>query len=520
MRQEDETLFVLKWLVDQGFLASAMSLEEESGVSLHGYSGKIGLLKELCFKGDFIKLREFLSEVLPAGCETIRLILVQELKEDLFNVSSRSEMSDFVDKLTRYRDVLPGALYWSFVDAATMGVPRNHKLFYGWNGVAARYELFGRILTVLEPIFPDCIAPTALKSLSKNFLSVALHEYSEKYDLEALTRPIKQSANTKPGIIPEAKKSKFELKNTFTESTSSNPIRAIAFSNSSRYLAVGTNTHSLVICEVPTLEAVGKSKKSHAGSVFTCAWSPDDRLIATGSNDQLIRITPVSRLIEGEDSEQGFRLQLDLGTIRCLNFMAASGPNSIVVGFSSDCITRIIDFSSGAVVTRLNPNITGAYVNSIGVCGGLVAAGLSSGEVCLFDSRTQPDRACIWSCISNPEGLPAVVDVSILGHHVGIGDGTGKVALWDIRQPSCADALWSKKDMHADSVRSVKFDTGCNWLASASFDKMVKLVDLGQNNYSDIVELAGHDDRVVGLAWSSDGHLASCGTDAKVIIWS
>jgi hypothetical protein len=517
MDTDYEAHLVLKWLYHHGFYKTAMVFEEESDASLHGYSGKMRLIRDMCFGGDFDKLIELSCEIFPEDNILRGMILCQQLREELKKVSTRGEMSAFVERLTRNRDFLPGQTYWSFVDAATVGAPKDHKVFSRWRGESDRYDLFRDIVDKLEPLFPNCIEPIALRDYPDDPLSKALQEYAQNHEneLESLFQVVpfsapRRSGSTSPRRVQLVKHSEFVDPNSGAQ-----PIRAATFSNSGSYVAVGTNNHSIVLANSPELEVISQSTKLHAGSVYSLAWSSDDRLIATGSNDQLIRITPVSKL-NGNSSDKSIRLQLQLGTPRSVIF-SPSAPGNIIAGFSMDAVVREIDYTSGVVVNRYDCKQVDSNVNSLSVRGHYLLAASSSGQVCLFDSRNSQE--IIWSHSTSERKVPAVADITCDGHYVATGDGTGHVAVWDLRHRK--NSVWTDSKMHTESVRSVKFNFGGTRLATASFDKTVKVVESFATSNDSYVLEGGHTDRVVGLDWSKDDRfLVSSGTDSRVVLYS
>jgi WD40 repeat protein len=489
---------ILRWLVDRKLYNTVMAFEKETGVSLLGYSGKIRTVRDLCFEGDYVSLRDLISRLCPSDGDAINSILIQELRERLRDVHSRSDMAEFLEMLERVQNSLSVKQYRTFSDAASNGGSPDPIVFSNWKGTGARYELFEMIVERLQPLFPNDISP-----LEDADISPILSKPENPLSLP----PVIASPSS---IAPPTRRT-FEIRGEFKKSQSSIPIRAVAFSNSGKYLAVGTCVNSLTVCDIPTMDPIGRSRKLHAGSVFACAWSPDDTLLATGSNDQLLRVASVARVLECDEEDRPIRLQLDLGTVRSLVFSQSGG--SLIAGFSSDSIVREIECNSGAVVNRFDCKQLGGYINSVSRLNDMIVAACSSGEVCVFDSRL--DRARIWTSLSSQEGLPAVADISPDGNCVGIGSGTGAVSLWDIR--SASGPVWNKADMHSESVRAVKFSATGSWLASASFDKTVKVTS---TTFDDISILSGHSDRVVGLAWCKGEYLASSGTDGRVVLWS
>jgi WD40 repeat protein len=70
---------------------------------------------------------------------------------------------------------------------------------------------------------------------------------------------------------------------------------------------------------------------------------------------------------------------------------------------------------------------------------------------------------------------------------------------------------------HSDAVAGVAFSPDNKVLASASYDKSVKIWSL---NPPRLPILTGHKDRVLSVAWSADGKtLASGSRDRTVKLW-
>lgn len=69
---------------------------------------------------------------------------------------------------------------------------------------------------------------------------------------------------------------------------------------------LGTNSKALKICKLPDLEEPGQQLRvvfeqlnHHVGSIYCVDWSRTERLIASGSNDRLIKLLVVPDLQEG-----------------------------------------------------------------------------------------------------------------------------------------------------------------------------------------------------------------------------
>jgi WD40 repeat protein len=70
---------------------------------------------------------------------------------------------------------------------------------------------------------------------------------------------------------------------------------------------------------------------------------------------------------------------------------------------------------------------------------------------------------------------------------------------------------------HSDAVASVTFSPTQKLLASASYDKSIKLWSLDAPT---LPVLRGHQDRVLSVAWSPDGKMLASGSrDRTVKLW-
>ena len=479
----DEEARILKWLIDRKYFGTLVALEEESGASLHPYSGNISIIRELCLSGNHSKLLNLLSDVVPSATELHASVIKLILMEDLVEIKGRADIDVFLNKLNQYQERLPQSDVEYFVTAVAGGAGRVSADLEDWNKLRSRYELFQLILEDLSPLFPFEIRRAPLSPVNSNrsrVPSLETHSISSK--------PVTSS------IVAEYR------------DESNQPIRTVAFSHDGTRLAVGTNSQTLLLCESQTLRPVARSHHVHAGSVYTCAWSSDDRWIATGSNDQTVRTTSLAQLQGLQPGAQGSRFQLHVGTVRSV---AYTSDRELVVGCSADSIARLLDVETGAIIGRLQCGLQG-HVTAVDTSGPVIAVSTSSGSVSLFDRRDceQP----VWQQ-QVAEGACVIASV---GNRIAVGGESGLVALWDTSKGSVP--VWSDVRRHGGAVRAVDFDRTGRSVASASFDATVRISSVASGQ--ELARLEGHSDRVVGLSWRNSNLLASCGTDARVLLWS
>lgn len=477
----------MKWLTDRRLFSTLIAFEEETGSSLHPFSENLSVIRNLCISGKCEQLLEIISDAVPASHDLHACIVKQSLMEQLSVVQHKSDVDAFLDLLEKFKDRLSHSDIEHFVALIASGGGRGSSLPKDWNLYRSRYELFETILRVLSPFFPFDIHPTPAVDAGR-------HPDPRPGHPSAVHIPV-YSDVVKSEIVGEYR------------DESSQPIRCVSFSRDGSRLAIGTNSQSLVLCESKSLRPIARSHHVHAGSVYTCAWSGDDHWIATGSNDQTVRTTSLSQLQGLAVGSQGNRFQLHVGTVRSLCYTL---HGEIVVGCSGDAVARLLDAHTGTVIGRFQCGLDG-HVTTVDSCDSLVTVATSCGLIRSFDRRAS--ESPVWQ---RPLGVCESCVAAVASHHVAVGSESGAVSLWDTRQNVVA--VWSEDRMHSGPVRAVDFDPAAKRIASASFDRLVKVSAVSSGRC--VSGLTGHTDRVVGVSWRNSPLLASCGTDARVLLWS
>ncbi|HWE01010.1 MAG TPA: c-type cytochrome domain-containing protein [Tepidisphaeraceae bacterium] len=97
----------------------------------------------------------------------------------------------------------------------------------------------------------------------------------------------------------------------------------------------------------------------------------------------------------------------------------------------------------------------------------------------------------------------------------GVPSRSGEIRLID---PVTGDVSRSFDDVHSDTVQCVRFSPNGKFLASASTDRFVRVLDLSTGKV--VRSLEGHSGHALGVAWSHDGHtLVSVGADNSMRFW-
>jgi WD40 repeat protein/transcriptional regulator with XRE-family HTH domain len=236
-------------------------------------------------------------------------------------------------------------------------------------------------------------------------------------------------------------------------------ILAVAVSLDGRYWAAAGKQG-----EVRVWEARGQTLyrvwQAHTGMVWSLAFSPDGRTLATGSHDGSIK---------SWDLESGALLWTGWHTNN-INRVAFAPDGSLLASSGTDAAVRLWDPRRGMHLETL----------------------------------PHPDPVCAiaWS----PDGRLLVT-----------GDIEGCIRLWEIQKSQPATCIAAIAE-HTDWVIALAFAPDGSALASASWDLTINLWEVPSGRLRQT--FTGHTDRIQSLAWSSDGHtLASSSRDTTIWLW-
>ncbi len=240
--------------------------------------------------------------------------------------------------------------------------------------------------------------------------------------------------------------------------------------------------------------------KNHAGWIGRIAWSPDGRLLASGSDDRTICVWSLSegalaKVLEGHSD-----------TV----FSVAWSPDSSLLASSSDDETVIIwDPYRGIQIRTLKGHTSGVVSVAWLPDSKTLASGGGDKTINVWDSST-------GALLHTLEGHTAWIrqlSVSPNGGTLASASYDGTVRLWDLQTSACTAVL----EGHGDRVHSAVWRPDGQVLASSSNDSTVRIWD-GAGAF--LRTLEGHTKAVYDLSFSQDGKcLASKGLDSTVRIW-
>ena len=285
--------------------------------------------------------------------------------------------------------------------------------------------------------------------------------------------------------------------------------------------------------------------KAHTMTVTSLSVLPKKHVVATASDDGTWRLFSLPHgelILSGEGHNDwissicvhptGSMCATASGdkTIKIWNFVSASCRNTLkahtdgvwsvdfqetghlLVSGSLDKSARVWDVETGKCRQTIRGHVDA--VNSVvwQPYSNIICTGSGDKTVSLWDARA---NFCAQTYYGHQNAV-AKVAVSLAGNRLASCDADGTTLIWDTRMVD-QQASYSFNQCPANSVA---FDRSGSLMAIASDDKMIRVVNL---NDDQVYTLQGHEDAVQSAVFSAqddDPYLISCGSDLTVRYWS
>jgi len=286
-------------------------------------------------------------------------------------------------------------------------------------------------------------------------------------------------------------------------------VRAVAFSPSDRLLASGSDDHTVRVWEAATGEELAELE--HDGRVFAVAFSADGQWIISGADDLKARVWEVAT---------GQELAVMRGHGGTVVEVAMSRNGRWVLTGSNDHTARVWDVDTEEEVARLEHE---GQVTSVAFARGeqWVVSGGRDGTVRVWNVATMLNEKRVMgrevTRVAH-RGRMSVLAISPDSQRATSGGDDGAVWTWDIGTvPETRLAIGREMGRMESGVEVVAYSSGGSWLVSGDKEGTLQAWEAATGRAVGRAKLGWE---ATAVAFSPDEQwAASGGGDGKVVVW-
>jgi len=376
----------------------------------------------------------------------------------------------------------------------------------------AQFSPDGKILALRNK---DGIALWDAKSLQPLTTS-PINEHFSAVTALALSKDGKTlaSASCTELINNQCVKSEIVLWDAHTGTVIGNPlpghkayIYTVNFSPDGKVLASGSYDQTVNLWDIsdPLNPFIIAILTEHTGYIESVAFSPDGKLLASASDDQTIRLW---------DAHTGKPFGDPLsGNTSTVNFVTFSPDSKTLASGGSDGTITLWDVATGKAIGDLQGHSETVWYMAFNPDGTILASGSHDKTVRLWNVANRQNidtftdhKNFVWSVAFSPDGKI-----------VASSDDDGTIILWNVANHQ----IFGKPlTQHKKAVYSLAFSPEDNTLVSGSLDSTIIYWNVTNPANPQVTkELKGHLGRSTSMKFNSDGSLlASSGNDGTILI--
>ncbi len=277
------------------------------------------------------------------------------------------------------------------------------------------------------------------------------------------------------------------------------PVRSVAFSTNDELVASGSDDHAIRLWTVATGK-ISQVLRDHSGSVHSVAFSPDGKFVLSGGQEKIgdqVRLWNLAGYQEMRVLHATVLTGQDEDAVLSARF---SPDGQEIVTANRDRTASLWDVASGDRLKQFEEGHEFLTTSAVFFPDGRrLATGAGDNSVRIWDVALGTQQAVL-----TPTGRLGTLAVSPDGDSIATGSPGTEVQIWDSHS---GDALSEPLRGHSATVSAAAFSPSGDLLATGDDNGNIRLWQKSgtSNNWTLAHELHGHNRSITALRFTPDG---------------
>ncbi|TFK71332.1 WD40 repeat-like protein [Pluteus cervinus] len=282
-------------------------------------------------------------------------------------------------------------------------------------------------------------------------------------------------------------------------------VFSVAYSPNGKHIASGLNDTTIRIWDASNGQSAMQPLTGHTGSVQSVAYSPNSKYIVSASHDKTVRIW-IARI--GQQAIPPLE-----GHTGPVSSVAYSPDSTCVVSGSEDKTIRIWNAVSGQPLQLLIGHNGAVWSVAYSSDGRHVTSGSSDKTVRIWDI---PSGQLAFPALKGHSDSVWAVAYSPDGQYIVSGSSDKTVMIWNAHN---GQPVLKPLKGHTRLIKSVSYSPDGRYIISGSYDVTIRIWDAASGQLA-MQPLKGHSGAIWSIAYSPDGrHIASGSSDKSIRVW-
>ncbi|MEB3343071.1 protein kinase [Okeania sp.] len=276
-------------------------------------------------------------------------------------------------------------------------------------------------------------------------------------------------------------------------------VNTVVFSPDGKMLATGSRENTVKILEIPT----GKVIKTFSGDgspIWSVAFNSDGNQLVAGTYDWRVMVWNLSE----REPFQIVEHQAPIWSV------TVSPDDELIASSSGDKTVKVWDLKAGFLIFSFPDHSDIIYSVAISSNGKILVSGSADKTLKIEDL----DTTKLLNTLTGHEGVVRSVKITPDDKKIVSGSYDKTIKIWDLETGNLIKTL----DGHTDEVISVDVSRDGRYIASGGKDNTIKIWDLETGEL--LKTLTGHTNEIYTVSFSPDGNsIASGSKDGTIKLW-